>query len=133
MALLKKKYDGNKAIDVREFAEEIARLTKSGPAGANQARRAIEQLSHDPNGKKLLAGAAKQAHLVRQSAGASLSDVRVHTGSNIANAGNQLGAAAFTTGSHVAFETGGPSTSGSERLLAHELTHAVQQRSGKKR
>ncbi len=58
--------------------------------------------------------------------GASFADVRVHTGSEAAQLNRSLGAKAFTTGSDVFFGEGAsPADRG---LLAHELTHVVQQR-----
>jgi hypothetical protein len=65
--------------------------------------------------------------------GSDLSNVRVHTGSDSAQAATDLGARAFTVGSDVHFNAGehAPGTKEGDRLLAHELTHVVQgQRSG---
>ncbi len=63
-----------------------------------------------------------EAHL-----GADLSGVRVHTNSAVVTA---LGsdAQAFTTGQDVFFRSGAynPYSADGKRLLAHELTHAVQ-------
>jgi hypothetical protein len=58
--------------------------------------------------------------------------VRVHTGSEAAETAHAFGARAFTLGRHIVFGAGeyGPSTTAGRRLLAHELTHVVQQRSG---
>lgn len=130
MALMKKKYDGNKAADVREFSEEIARMMNSGPAGANQAKRAIGELSRDPNGRKLVAGALKHAHRLEQSFGGSFAGVKAHTGGAAADAAGSMGAKAHATGEKVAFSG---SSSTSYASAAHELAHVVQQRSGKKR
>ena len=58
--------------------------------------------------------------------GDDFSDVRVHTGGEAARLSRSLGARAFTTGADVFFGEGaGP---GDRGLLAHELTHVVQQR-----
>lgn len=56
----------------------------------------------------------------------SFADVRVHVGS----APQALGASAFTHGVHIHFAPGqyAPQTPHGERMLAHELTHVVQQR-----
>jgi hypothetical protein len=61
--------------------------------------------------------------------GIDLSDVRVHPGSDRAQ---ELNALAFTEGSdiHVAPGQWSPGSVPGERLLAHELAHVVQQRSG---
>jgi Domain of unknown function (DUF4157) len=59
-----------------------------------------------------------------------LSDVRVHSGPAAADLTDRLGAEAFTVGSHIAFRDGLPDLGAEpgQRLLAHELTHVVQNR-----
>jgi hypothetical protein len=59
-------------------------------------------------------------------------DVRVHAGSEAAQAARQVGARAFTVGRDIVFGAGqyAPHTNGGRRLLAHELTHVIQQRDG---
>ncbi|MBV8516085.1 MAG: DUF4157 domain-containing protein [Acidobacteria bacterium] len=61
--------------------------------------------------------------------GASFADVRVHTGT----AAQTLGATAFTHGSNIHFAPGqyDPHSPRGRQLLAHELTHVVQQRAGR--
>jgi uncharacterized protein DUF4157 len=56
-------------------------------------------------------------------------DVRVHTGPEAAASARELGANAYTFGSHVVFGAGryAPDTVPGARLLAHELTHVRQQ------
>jgi outer membrane protein OmpA-like peptidoglycan-associated protein len=63
--------------------------------------------------------------------GADFSNVRVHTGSNAIQMSKDLNAQAFTHGSDVYFNSGkyNPSSTEEDRLLAHELTHVVQQSS----
>jgi hypothetical protein len=55
--------------------------------------------------------------------------VRLHTDAAAAALSNQLNARAFTIGSHIAFGAGEyqPGTPTGDALLAHELTHVVQQ------
>ena len=62
----------------------------------------------------------------------SFSSVRVHTDDRAGALTDSLNARAFTVGSHVVFAKGAyaPGTSAGRRLLAHELTHVVQQRRG---
>ncbi|TFI56933.1 DUF4157 domain-containing protein [Sphingomonas parva] len=61
--------------------------------------------------------------------GADLSGVRVHTDANAAALSESLGATAFTYGSDIFFDSGqfAPGTHEGDRLLAHELSHAIQQ------
>jgi len=58
--------------------------------------------------------------------------VRVHTGSEAANMAQAVQARAFTFGHDIVFSAGeyAPATAQGKRLLAHELTHVVQQKSG---
>lgn len=61
--------------------------------------------------------------------GRDFDDVRIHTGDRAARAADDIGARAFTYGRHVVFNSGEfrPDTTDGRRLLAHELTHVVQQ------
>lgn len=56
-------------------------------------------------------------------------DVRVHTGAAAEAAASGIGALAFTTGKDIVFGAGqfSPDTEQGKRLIAHELTHVVQQ------
>ncbi|MEZ4868518.1 MAG: DUF4157 domain-containing protein [Caldilineaceae bacterium] len=67
-----------------------------------------------------------------ESMGADFSGVRVHTGSEAHQLNEQLSAKAFTTGSDIFFREGAysPQSSSGQELLAHELTHVVQQSTG---
>ncbi|SFM60914.1 protein of unknown function [Chitinophaga sp. YR627] len=64
-----------------------------------------------------------------QAIGADFGNVRVHTGDKATELSSELGAQAFTHGNDVYFNSGkyDPSTAGGKHLLAHELTHVVQQ------
>jgi Domain of unknown function (DUF4157) len=59
-------------------------------------------------------------------------DVRVHTGGRASESADSVDAHAYTVGSNVVFAAGAyePGSADGRRLLAHELTHVVQQRSG---
>ena len=62
--------------------------------------------------------------------GYAFSDVRLHTGNEAASAARALGARAFTVGDNVFFGAGEyqPSSQQGQRLIAHELTHTIQQK-----
>ena len=62
--------------------------------------------------------------------GHDFSQVRVHTNLHSANTAQAINSKAFTVGRDVVFGVGqySPETSSGKRLLAHELTHVVQQR-----
>jgi hypothetical protein len=63
--------------------------------------------------------------------GADFSGVRVHMDSKAAETAKSINSKAFTTGKDVVFNTGqySPHTHTGKSLIAHELTHVVQQRS----
>lgn len=61
--------------------------------------------------------------------GQNFSQVRVHTGREAAQSARRIGARAYTSGNHIAFSEGEyrPGSRKGNRLLAHELTHVIQQ------
>ncbi|MFD8209673.1 DUF4157 domain-containing protein [Streptomyces sp. NPDC059695] len=58
--------------------------------------------------------------------GSDFGDVRLHTGPVAQRSAEELGARAYTSGSHVVIGPGGAD----KHTLAHELTHVIQQRGG---
>lgn len=61
--------------------------------------------------------------------GYDFSDVKIHTGNDAVNMSRDLNAKAFTIGRDIYFNQGNfsPDTSDGKQLLAHELTHTLQQ------
>jgi hypothetical protein len=61
--------------------------------------------------------------------GADFSNVNIHTGNEAAAMNRELNAKAFTVGSDIYFNDGQyqPSSESGKHLLAHELTHTIQQ------
>jgi len=61
--------------------------------------------------------------------GFDLSGVRIHNDAASANSARSLNALAYAAGNHLVFAPGqySPTTSAGRRLLAHELTHVIQQ------
>jgi hypothetical protein len=57
------------------------------------------------------------------------SKVRIHTGPKAADSAQAIGAAAYTVGNDIVFGPGGfaPETHDGRQLIAHELTHVLQQ------
>jgi hypothetical protein len=64
--------------------------------------------------------------------GTSFGDVRVHTGGSAHDSAKSVNAQAYTVGSNIVFQDGkyDPGSDSGKHMLAHELTHVVQQRSG---
>ena len=64
--------------------------------------------------------------------GYDFSRIRVHDGPEAAESASAVKAAAYTVGNHIVFGPGryAPGTNEGDRLLAHELTHTIQQTGG---
>ena len=119
-----------------EVADRVMRSATSRPghrisAGASPSPECgdcqEEPVPHDSG--RLLDPAARDFFETRF--GQGFSDVRVHTGAQAEDAARQMSARAFTHGHDVVFGAGqyAPRTDWGRQLLAHELTHVVQQRS----
>ena len=69
---------------------------------------------------------------MEQTFGADFSGVKVHTDTQADHLNQSIQAKAFTTGQDVFFRSGAyePGSRGGQELLAHELTHVVQQSGG---
>jgi Domain of unknown function (DUF4157) len=63
--------------------------------------------------------------------GYDFSNVRIHADAKAAKSAQTVNALAYTVGNHIAFGQGqySPNTTEGRRLLAHELTHVIQQNS----
>ncbi len=63
--------------------------------------------------------------------GRNFNNVRIHTGTKAIQMSKDIGAKAFTNGNNIYFNSNkyNPSSTSGKRLLAHELTHVVQQKS----
>ena len=61
--------------------------------------------------------------------GQNFEDIRLHTDARAAQSARAVGARAYTLGRHLVFAADeyAPSTNAGRRLLAHELTHVLQQ------
>jgi hypothetical protein len=61
--------------------------------------------------------------------GQDFSNVRIHTDSVAAKSAQSINALAYTTGNNIVFNSGqySPESDGGKKLMAHELTHVVQQ------
>ena len=109
----------------RESQREQAVDTPS--AGSFDAGTDVErQLSTSGGGAPL---PAKLRSELEPRFGTDFSNVRVHTGSQSDQLNRKLGAQAFTHGSNIYMGAGkySPGTASGKHLLAHELTHVVQQ------
>ena len=112
--------------ELMKMEEEEAMQTK--PDGSSQASPALSQRisGSQGRGQKLPASTAQE---MSSAIGHDFSDVTIHTDQKSAEMNRSLGAQAFTHGQDVYFNEGkfSPDSSSGKHLLAHELTHVVQQ------
>ncbi len=99
--------------------------------GQTEVPSSVEsQLSNSVNSGRPLSPAVNQT--MGQAFGSDFSDVRIHDDSQAADLSEGLQAQAFTHGNHIYFNEGkyDPSGKSGQHLLAHELTHTIQQGNG---
>jgi hypothetical protein len=103
----------------------IQRMATIGADGGN-VDSDTEQAIRQSSGKIM---PAKARSTMEGAFGADFSGVRVHTGPAASELSTRIQAKAFTTGNDIFFRDGMPdtSTTGGQSLLAHELTHTIQQ------
>jgi len=107
---------------------KIQRLTGQTSDGLNTAPPSVERVLASPG--RPLEPALRQD--MEQRFGHDFSQVRVHTGSAAELSAREVNANAYTVGQDIVFGAGqdNPESSTGMRLLAHELTHVVQQSRG---
>ena len=111
-------------------ATSVMRSPRGPPASpdSTQHARAFEQgLSSSKGGGSPLPNDTR--HLMESRFGADFSGVRIHTGSGAEGLSASVSAQAFTHGNDIYFNSGkfSPGTEAGGHLLAHELTHTIQQ------
>ncbi len=106
-------------------------IQKSGNDGGGIANDAISsQITASKGGGKPMSESTKT--FMENRFGNDFSGVRIHTDSNAIQLSQNLDAQAFTVGNDVFFNQGkySPDSDSGKHLLAHELTHTVQQNGG---
>lgn len=114
----------------RPEAQMVQRQTRDigSSDGTRAFPRIVQEVLRAP-GRQLEAGA--RAFMERRF-GHEFSAVTVHTDMTAAESARAVNALAYTVGRHVVFDSGqyAPNTTAGRQLLAHELTHVVQQGHG---
>ena len=105
------------------------RAPEVGLAGGEVSSGLSERINSQRGGGSALDSSTKE-HM-EDTLGAPLDGVRVHVGTDSDQLNHAITAKAFTTGNDVFVRSDqySPGSSSTQRLLAHELTHVVQQRS----
>lgn len=104
--IMRKEKEGNKANKNSDIADRIKKTKGKGQPMAE-----------------------KTAREMKQAFGADFSNVNIHTDEQAASLNKDLHSIAFTNGSDIYFAEGqyNPDSSSGKTLLAHELTHVIQQ------
>ncbi len=115
---------------VEDEEEEILRIKREEDTTPEVAHNLESQIQMIRGGGKPLSESERIYFEPRF--GRDFSQVRVHTDTRAANSARAVNARAFTTGRDVVFGAGqyAPGTGEGRKLMAHELTHVVQQTHG---
>ncbi|MGA9998451.1 MAG: DUF4157 domain-containing protein [Pyrinomonadaceae bacterium] len=116
-AACSEKEDEDKVIQAKKVAGEMPALQPSAAESIHAMQRGGEPLN------------ARARSFFEPRFGYDFSHVRVHTDTRAADVARSINARAFTTGNSIVFGAGqyDPSSAKGKELLAHELTHVVQQ------
>ncbi|MFY1825796.1 eCIS core domain-containing protein [Myxococcus fulvus] len=114
-----------------EKKEEVARAAQPGVSGAAPSQEVSAHVACGLGSGHPLESSARAFFEPRF--GHDLGGVRIHTDAKAAASARALQARAYTVGSDIAFQEGAysPATHAGRRLLAHELTHVLQQTGGR--
>ena len=122
-------------IQRQEIPEEelqMMPMVQRKQGGGMAAMPELEAAIHRSRGGGHTLDGTVQKHM-STGMGYDFSKVRVHTGSEADALNKQLSAKAFTTGRDIFFRRGAydPGSIGGKELIAHELSHVVQQGTGR--
>lgn len=122
------KKEEEKVMKKEEKKEEEKIQKKEGTASTGNAATTASNYIGSINGKGQSMDTGVRAFYENR-IGADFSDVKIHTGKEAADSAKDINAQAYAYGNHIVFNEGKyqPETSEGKHLLAHELTHVVQQ------
>ena len=123
----------SKTSTIQESPVKV-RMQTDGSTGGMMASKNVEQGINKSKGEGQLLSPDLRDEMGSKM-NADLNSVKIHTDENAVQMNKEVGAKAFTHGNDVYFNKGqyDPESSQGKHLLAHELTHAVQQASVVKR
>ena len=113
------------AVAASRGTPQIQRVSAPSIGAAQPAPASVQRALAGP-GAPLEPGLRQD---MERSFGRTFSDVRIHQGAAAAESTQELDARAYTVGNEIVFGSGAfaPGTLEGRRLVAHELTHVVQQ------
>eukprot|EP00160_Parvularia_atlantis_P009585 Unigene19111_Nuclearia_a/m.54269 Unigene19111_Nuclearia_a/g.54269 ORF Unigene19111_Nuclearia_a/g.54269 Unigene19111_Nuclearia_a/m.54269 type:complete len:324 (+) Unigene19111_Nuclearia_a:867-1838(+) len=122
------KKDEEDKTEVSKKEEEAVQAKEAGPAAHASHKVSLEERIRQSKGKGQALPDEVKSFMETQF-GADLSEVTVHTDGEAVAMNKELKARAFTNGFDIYFNEGQykPDTAEGRKLLAHELTHVIQQ------
>ena len=115
-------------VRLKPLASQITPFIQAKGDGAGTVSDAVSgKIKSSMGGGSPMAGTTKS--FMESRFGTDFSDVKIHNGEESIQLSRELNAKAFTVGNNIYFNGGQyqPETDGGKHLLAHELTHVVQQ------
>lgn len=128
--VVQKKDDSSGEVSGKEEStQDETSIQKKEGLGNTRSSPALESKINEKKGKGDSLDESTQREMGSHF-GSGVRDVSVHTGEESETMNNQLGSKAFTSGNDIFFNKGeyDPSSKEGQHLLAHELTHTVQQK-----
>jgi hypothetical protein len=132
------KMDDKKEVEDKKEEKEVHRVAdkkeeekklskKETTATASGKASNVNAYIHSLDGKGA-ALAEETQHFFGERMGYDFSHVRIHAGTEAEQSAKEVNAKAYTTDNHIVFNKGqyNPSSEEGKKLLAHELTHVVQ-------
>lgn len=115
------------------YVSRVVDLSRKGDGEGDAAPEIEADIQRERGNGQVLDGTVRAQ--MEPALGADFSGVRVHTGRQADTLNRDLSARAFTTGHDIFFKQDeySPGSSSGQELLAHELTHVVQQNDGIRR
>ena len=114
--------------------EEEEKPIQKKPANSKQKSISPENIHNQINNSRGTGSRIDQQTLsfMGNRFGTDFSNVNIHTGQTAVDMNEQLHSQAFTVGNDIYFNSGkyNPDSQSGKRLLAHELTHTIQQGAG---
>ncbi len=118
----------NRPASLNRYVQRTAAMRSSDGIGGNEVDAGVEsRIQNMQRGGTPMPQTERDFFESRM--GVDLGNVKIHNDSEAAATSEKLNAQAYTVGSNIAFGAGkyAPGTTAGRRLMAHELTHVVQQ------
>ncbi len=119
---------------VQKLPEDEEEIVQAKPMNSSQSNHVSQHFQSQINNSRGTGTPMDKqtSSFMENMFGTDFSNINIHTNNSSVQLNNQLNSQAFTVGNDVYFNSGkyNPSNNDGKRLLAHELTHTIQQGTG---